>query len=58
MRKHWIYWKASETHDSVQLWLFTDGSAPQDHFTEGPFVKFADKSTGNEDILSVKWKSL
>ena len=29
---------------------FTDGSAPKS-FTEGPFVKFADKSTGNEDIV-------
>ncbi len=29
---------------------FTDGSAPKS-FQEGPFVKFADKSTGNEDIV-------
>ncbi len=29
---------------------FTDGSAPKS-FKEGPFVKFADKSKGNEDIV-------
>ncbi len=30
---------------------FTDGSAPQS-FKEGPFVKLADKSRGNEDIVA------
>lgn len=35
---------------------FTDGSVPKS-FKEGPFVKFADKSTGNEDILD-KMKEL
>ena len=35
---------------------FTDGSVPKS-FKEGPFVKFADKSRGNDDILN-KMKEL